>query len=282
MKRIGGTAILLLLLVTGCRDRYHYIDVGASEQARAALAAGFAAADTLPGGRAAWLDRQGEAVADILVYSDAGRLPEAPYGYHSDTVGTRNLLENVHARKGCLYDQGGRNFQILWLLEEEMDLAVLQRIAAFAAEGVFIGGSRPLRASSAADSSLFRETVEHLWRNGNVMAGTTPHSVLRAGAFLPDMKTRTPGLVFTHRHLPDADIYHVSAPFGPVEGRVKLRFRVSGRQPERWDPATGEIHPVSYKIKRRRTKVVFRQGISDEYIVFARKAERRKMKVKDR
>ena len=282
MKRIGLITILLTLLATGCRDRYHYIDIGASEQARALLADGFVAADTLPGGRAAWLDAQGEAVADMLVYSDRGERPDAPYGYLADTVGTRPLLESIQTRRGRLFDRNGRNYLILWLLEDEIELPALQRIAQFAEEGVFIGGNRPLRPRDPADSSVFRETVERVWRNGNVMAGTTPHSVFRASGFLPDMKTRTPGLAFTHRRLNGMDIYHVTAPYGPVNGRVRLKFRVTGRQPELWDPATGEFHPVSYKIKGRRTRVTFRKGLSDEYIVFARRADRRKMKVKDR
>ena len=154
MKRIGLFILLISLLVTGCRDRYHYIDIAASEQARERLLAGFSAADTLPGGRAAWLDAQGERVADILVYSDAGLLPEAPYGYCADTVGTRRLLRDIRTHKRRLFDHSGHNYLILWLLQDEIDLPALQRIEQIAAEGVCIGGNRPIRPTNPADSTL--------------------------------------------------------------------------------------------------------------------------------
>ena len=43
-----------------------------------------------------------------------------------------------------------------------------------------------------------------------------------------------------HRRTGDAEIYFVASRWQPVE-RVSCAFRVSGRQPELWDPVSGSI-----------------------------------------
>lgn len=280
MKRFRLTLLAVLLVATGCGDRYFYIDFAASELQYRRLAEGFSAADTLPGGRRAFLESQGENVADILFCTDSPALPEIPYGYNADTIGTRALVEDLQARRGHLFDSRGRHFSILFLLQDELTMPMLRKIDTLASQGAFIGGTRPVSTPESADSALFHDTVTRIWRNGNVMSGTTPRSVLRAEGTIQDMKTRTRGLAFTHRRLPEAEIYHVTAPEGRIDGKVVLKLRVTGRTPEIWDPATGKIRPVSYKIKARKTKVVLRDGVSDVYLVFCRHADRRKLKIK--
>ena len=62
---------------------------------------------------------------------------------------------------------------------------------------------------------------------------------------------------------------------------MKLRFRVQGRQPFQWNPDTGEITPVSYKLKKHSTKVTLRTVPGDDtFLVFGSFAERKKLKVK--
>ena len=62
---------------------------------------------------------------------------------------------------------------------------------------------------------------------------------------------------------------------------MKLRFRIQGRQPLQWNPDTGEITPVSYKLKKRSTKVTLRTVPGDDtFLVFGSFAERKKLKVK--
>src|ERR1035441_7371246 len=59
---------------------------------------------------------------------------------------------------------------------------------------------------------------------------------------LPDFEVRggTPEskFEFTHRKSDDADIYFVANP-QDAAAEVQCVFRVSGRQPEIWDPVTG-------------------------------------------
>ena len=62
---------------------------------------------------------------------------------------------------------------------------------------------------------------------------------------------------------------------------MKLRFRVQGRQPLQWNPDTGEIAPVSYKLKKRSTLVTLRTVPGDDtFLVFGSFADRKKLKVK--
>lgn len=53
------------------------------------------------------------------------------------------------------------------------------------------------------------------------------------------------GLTFLHRRLGEVDIYFVTN-LQSQEVREKVTFRVNGRVPERWNPMTGEVHPVLF------------------------------------
>jgi len=169
---------------------------------------------------------------------------------------------------------------MLYLQDPRMSLATLNKIAGLAAEGAFIGGVKPTDCLDAADATVFQRTVEKVWLSGNVMSGKTVKSILKAAGVRPDVKTRVDSLVFQHRHLPDLEIYRICN-MGAHSGPVKVRFRVPGRQPFQWNPDTGEITPVSYKLKKRSTKVTFNTVPGDDtFIVFASFAAKPKLKVK--
>ena len=95
----------------------------------------------------------------------------------------------------------------------------------------------------------------------------------------PDVKTKVDSLSFQHRHLADAEIYRICNE-GTHAGRAKVRFRVRGREPLQWNPDTGEITPVSYKLKKRSSRVTFNTVPGDDtFIVFASYAGKRRLKV---
>ena len=96
----------------------------------------------------------------------------------------------------------------------------------------------------------------------------------------PDVRTKADSLSYQHRHLPDVEIYRICNA-GTHSGPVKVRFRVSGREPLQWNPDTGEIRPVSYRIKKHWTRVTFDTVPGDDtFIVFASFAAKRKLTVK--
>jgi hypothetical protein len=80
-----------------------------------------------------------------------------------------------------------------------------------------------------------------------------------------------PFLRYTHRHDGDADIYFVANPEArPLE--AKATFRVSGRQPELWDPLTGEQRALPEFAQRAgRTSVPLRFEPHQSFFIVLRK-----------
>lgn len=285
MKRILLFAVLLPALVCCGRNRVDSIDIAASEKAFTVLKEGFASVpDSIPGGRTAFLLQQGVPVADVLVFSgEVGdsllSLPSIPYGYSCEVIDSKVLTDSLHVKGRRLYTDGGLNARMLYLQDPRMSVDVLNSISSLADKGAFIGGVKPLECLSG-DASVFQRTVEKVWLSGNVMSGKTVRSVLKAAGVKPDLKTKVDSLVFQHRHLPNAEIFRITN-MGSASGKIRVGFRVRGRLPFQWNPDTGEISPVGYKLKKHRTNVTFNTVPGDDtFIVFASFAEKRKMKVK--
>ena len=281
---IGALAVVV---AAGCaRNRFDYIDIAASEKALAALEAGFAAVpDSVADGRVRFLLEQGAPVADVLVYAgETGDVlfkdPAVPFGYACESVGTDVLMDSLHVKAGRLYTDNGLNARMLYLQDGRMSLPVLNRVAELAAREAFIGGVKPSVCLEKEDEAVFQRTVEKVWLSGNVMSGKTVKSILKAAGVKPDVKTKADSLYFQHRRLSDIDIYRICN-LGTHSGPVKLRFRVQGRQPLQWNPDTGEITPVSYRLKKRSTRVTVNTVPGDDtFLVFGSFAERKKLKVK--
>ena len=279
--------VLALLAAAGCgRNRFDYIDIAASEKALAALEEGFRAVpDTVADGRVRYLLEQGVPVADVLVYpGETGDVlfkdPAVPFGYACETIGTGVLMDSLHVKAGRLYTDGGLNGRMLYLQDGRMSLPVLNKLAELAGQEAFIGGVKPSVCLDHADEPVFQRTVEKVWLSGNAMSGRTIKSILKAAGVKPDVKTKADSLYFQHRRLGDLDIYRICN-LGQSAGQVKLRFRVRGRQPLQWNPDTGEITPVSYKLKKRSTKVTLQTVPGDDtFLVFGSFAEKKKLKVK--
>ena len=286
MKRIQF-GILVLLVAAGCaRNRFDYIDIAASEKAVAALEAGFEAVpDSVADGRVRYLLEQGVPVADVLVYTgETGDIlfkdPSVPFGYACESVGTDVLMDSLHVKAGRLYTDGGLNARMLYLQDGRMSMDVLNKVAELASQGAFIGGVKPSSCLEKEDETVFQRTVEKVWLSGNVMSGRTVKSILKAAGVKPDVKTKADSLFFQHRRLPELDIYRICN-LGTRAGKVKLRFRVQGRQPFQWNPDTGEISPVSFKLRKRSTRVTIQTVPGDDtFLVFGSFAEHKILKVK--
>ena len=280
-------AILIVVAASGCaRNRFEYIDIAASEKALAALEAGFAAVpDSVADGRTAYLMGQGVPVADVLLFAgEVGdslfRDPVLPYGFTCERISADVLMDSLHVKALRLYTDGGMNGRMLYLQDRRMSLPMLNKIAELAAEGAYIGGVKPTECLDPADEAVFQRTVEKVWLSGNVMSGKKAGSILKAAGVKPDIRTKVDSLSFLHRHLADVEIYRICNR-GSHCGPAKVRFRVPGRQPFQWNPDTGEIRPVSYKLKKRSTRVTFNTVPGDDtFIVFASFAEKRKLKVR--
>lgn len=283
MKRILVIGFILLAAVSCGRNRYDFVDIAASEKTFAMLRDGFRA-DSTAQGRCAFLREQGIPVADVLVLEGEADslkvLPAVPYGYSLALIGADVLREKVQVKHSRLYTDEGLNGRVLCIQDGRMSLGVLTALASLADGGAFIGGVKPDTCLDEGEEASFQRIADKVWMNGNVQSGRTLLSILHAAGVKPDVKTRTDSLVFEHRHLPDAEIYGIRN-LGSFHGKVKLRFRVVGRQPYLWNPDTGEISPVTYAIRKRSTKVRLPMVPSDEtFVVFCTYADRKKLKIK--
>ncbi len=127
-------------------------------------------------------------------------------------------------------------------------------------------------ADGPAGDAEVREIADELWGKGPLAAsgsqqagagkmlwGVTPAQALAKVAVPPDFEVTANDanlkLIFAHRRTEDSDIYFV-ANHSVTPGKITAAFRVQGRTPQRWDPATGAITAFnSFHAKEDRTEV---------------------------
>ncbi|MFM1942130.1 MAG: hypothetical protein RI897_1112 [Verrucomicrobiota bacterium] len=227
--------------------------------------------DTL--NRCQFMLQQGTFVADVVYYygdhvpnftqlkrSDpTGILP----GYDYDVITEDALLQRLTFRNGRLrlpdaIDQDGNqhkgvSYSVLVLPDHQgMSLPVLRKAEQLLAQGATIIGPRPEHANGlmgypASDREL-RTITDRLWTDTPSTARrsvvTKPtREVLSTQGILPDFEflpaDQQTSLDYIHRRTDDADIYFVANSSNRIE-RAECTFRVSGRQPELWNPRTGD------------------------------------------
>jgi hypothetical protein len=217
-------------------------------------------------GRCSFLLQQGLFVADALYYrGDAiGQgeqmkpRPALPAeGYDHDNCNLDALLTRVSVKDGRLVLPDGMSYRILVLPNNSlMAPEALAKIAALVEGGATVVGPRPGGPAGLVTPEQklkFEALAARLWANaqgenqvgaGRVFAGKTPGDVLLEMKLPPDFAyaglSSGGDLDWIHRRTSDSDIYFVASRWDPQE-QVACTFRVAGRQPELWDPVTGEI-----------------------------------------
>lgn len=216
--------------------------------------------------RCQFMLRQGRFVSDVCCYTSDrnyetwGRGEKwskepslvLPKGYAYDLINTEVLLGRLSVKDGRLVLPDGMSYRMLVVdLEEKAAVPeALRKIIELAEMGatVVLGRRRPEAAPGltnfpACDEEV-RRLAEKLWGSGEkkfsrvlgkgqVIGGTAMDEVLRAESLLPDFAGPWD---YIHRRSADADIYFVAG-----EGHAECGFRVAGREPELWDPVTGQI-----------------------------------------
>jgi hypothetical protein len=213
--------------------------------------------------------RQGLFVSDVCVYTSnrnsapmrSGRSQRWSQkaslslgkGYTYDLVNSEVVLERMSVRNGGLALPDGMRYRILVLdLEEDvMPPEVLGKMVELVEAGatVVLGRLRPRRAPGLKDAAErdaeVRRLAGRLWGDtgdgasrralgkGKVYAGTSLDEVLRADGVLPDVASP---FEYNHRRAGAMDIYFVTG-----QGQADCTFRVSGKEPEFWDPVTGLV-----------------------------------------
>jgi hypothetical protein len=219
--------------------------------------------------------QQGHFVADVCAYygdqapnfwpavHDVPQKPLYPgldAGYDYDVVNTDVIMNRMGVRDGRVWLPDGMSYRLLVLPNQDhIPVEVLEKIAELVKAGVAILGPKPSRDPRLADqtrrTARVRKLAEELWGGdavetskgrsvgqGKVFAGGTPTQVLAALGVTSDFAWQRsaagPELDFIHRRTKEVDLYFVRN-VGTNGGLTHCRFRVQGRKPELWDPATG-------------------------------------------
>jgi hypothetical protein len=230
--------------------------------------------------RCSYLLQQGLFAADALIYqgdkSGAGPamktvLPTLGEGYDYDHCNTEVLLTRLSVMNGRIVLPDGMSYRVLVLPDNlPMQLPALEKVASLINAGATVIGPRPTgmfgKPLQPGDPEKFDALVKRLWEDasnqnatenrigsGRLVWGKTARQVLQELGVGPDFEYRglsDAGTIdWIHRATSDgSEIYFVTSRWETPES-IKCSFRVSGKQPELWNPVTGE----------RRDATTFRQ-----------------------
>ena len=208
--------------------------------------------------RCEYMLRQGRMVVDGFYFGgEKVPYPNRPYGRKTFGEGSdylvlsKEALMASKAEKGHVVSPGGVRARFL-AIPEYLDAAspeVMRKIEKLAAAGVVVVGDLPKRAFGPSNPTADEEVkriAERLQARDNVYGNPAVAGVYRAG-FIQDFLSprlpapQIPAFLHIHRRADDgSDIYFVAAQ-SDSNVTVTCRFRVTGREPELWYPATGRM-----------------------------------------
>ena len=234
--------------------------------------------------RCSYMLQQGHFYADVAYfYGEEGPLTavfgwnaaeDLPEGYGFDFVNSDVILNDLTFKNGRLVTPGGTSYRILYLggRSQRMTLPVLEKLMSLVNEGAVLVGNKPTDSPSLADDETqFQKVANRLFGGGTpvpgivhrlgkgrVYIGMSSNDVLKALDVPRDFEFSRPAddtnVMFVHRKIDGGEIYFVDSRNGTPQN-VEATFRVAGKAPELWDPATGKRTQVSYKIANGRTTV---------------------------
>ncbi|MFH1922554.1 MAG: glycosyl hydrolase [Planctomycetota bacterium] len=228
--------------------------------------------------------QRGLFVGDVLYYNGDGAPnfvevkhtdPSLGPGYDYDVCNAEVLLTRAAVQNGRIVLPDGMSYRLLVLPDRRtMPVDVLRKIQQLVGAGATVVGPRPLSDPGLKNYPQCDDEIAKLaaqvWGNcdghavterpfgkGRIVWGKTLRAVLLAAGVQPDFECqgsqRDTFLDFIHRTADDAEIYFV-ANRNPRHEIADCTFRVSGKQPELWDPLTGRMQPaVAFKQSAGRT-----------------------------
>ena len=252
--------------------------------------------------RSSYLLQQGAPVADVLYFYGEGAPSGVPYDtagepadltrWGFDYVNADALLRLAKIENDRISFPGGASYRLLVLPRglTRMTLPMITRLRNLVAAGAIIVGPKPVGSPSlSSDSDAVRTIADQLWGQtdgrslrvnpfgkGRVYWLDDVPRILEAEGVAPDFQALPADpavdLRFAHRRLSDGDLYFVTNQ-SPIAATVPVRFRVSGKAPEAWDAADGEVRPLSYHITGGTTEVSMALGAYEStFVVFRRPA----------
>ena len=205
--------------------------------------------------RIQYLMQQGTAVADVLYYygdhiPNIGRFKDddpakALPHYDYDLINEDKLMD-LSVKNGKIYLPHGISYQVLALPDHKvMSLKALRKIKELVENGASIIGEKPLTTASlvgGAEAEKEREEiVDKIWEKIKLISAK---EALKNKGILADCEfiDKPEGKIFDyiHRISENTDYYFISSQ-NKETIQLKAAFRVTGKQPEFWNPVTGEI-----------------------------------------
>ena len=219
--------------------------------------------------RCHYMLRQGRYVADVCYFigedapkMDGIRKPEMPAGFAYDYINGQVLRERMTIKDGRWTLPDGMSYQVLVLPPQEtMRPELLARIEQLVRQGGKVVGLAPKRSPSLQGYPACDDRVstpaEAMWSKdakarphgkGMVYSEGNLEQILKESNLSADFawKTEGPGrsLLWIHRAIQEGGhIYFVSNQ-ELVAFEAECSFRVTGKEPELWDPVTGRITAV--------------------------------------
>ncbi|MCX5729626.1 MAG: glycosyl hydrolase, partial [Nitrospirae bacterium] len=224
-------------------------------------------------------------VADVLYYNGDGAPnlvepkhvdPSLGKGYDYDVCNAEVLLTRLSVKDGRLVLPDGMSYRMLVLPDSRrMPVEVAQKIRDLVQAGAMVVGPKPesdpgLKNYPQCDAEVKKIATE-VWGacdgqqvkqqtcgKGRVLWGRTLREILLADGVLSDIEVSGASdsfIDFIHRTTAEADFYFLANRNERPE-KVEATFRQSGRQPELWNPVSGEQRDLpQFTIKDGRTSV---------------------------
>jgi hypothetical protein len=230
--------------------------------------------------RCQYLLQTGLPAVDVLCVANEGapRDSSAPTallraGYKADVCSTEALFTRLSVKNGLLVCPDGMSYRALVLPgSPTMTPQLLKRLGELARDGATIIGAPPQKAPGLTDypkcDTEVRDGAKALWASGKIVTGKSPEQVLAARGLAPDF-TSDRRLEFIHRRIGDAEVYFIANRL-PHGTNALCTFRMTGRQPELWNPETGATTPVAaFEESRGLTRIPLRFEVAGStFVVF--------------
>ncbi len=244
--------------------------------------------------RCQYMLRQGTSTADALKLESEEPLRRFQHmplvGYDYDACGPATFMRGVVNDGKFVFPSGAKYRLIILPDSPTMSVELLTRIRDLVQAGAAVLGEPPQRTPGLTDypqaDAELKKLVDEIWAadptiteralgKGRVYRGVPPETALASLGVLPDF-TNDSGIKFVHRSTNEAEVYFLSHA-GAEAITANCTFRIVGKQPELWDPASGRITSLqAYSVNRNTTTVSIPfESNGSAFIVFRAAAEPR-------
>jgi hypothetical protein len=246
--------------------------------------------------RTHYLLQQGKYVADVAYFigEDAPKMtgirnPQLPEGYNFDYVNDE-VIEKMNIKNGRFELPDGMTYRVLVLPPQTtMRLDLLTKLKRLIAEGGIVVGPAPTRSPSLQNypecDAQLKQLAQEIWQNcdgvnlkkinfgkGTVYNGADLKEIFDDLKNIPDIgNIDAKTFPWIHRSAANAEIYYISNQKDQISA-FSPSFRVTGLQPELWDPVTKEQRDLpDFKVENGKTIVPLEFAPRQSYFIVFRK-----------